>query len=425
MLIQCTSCKATARLSDEKEGAKVRCPSCGHIYVARPTGSRGSTRAKSNNTQLMVFGGVGIVAVIMMAVVMSGGDPAPTSKVEELPELIEDLVTADLTGWDSPLVMAARTIHKTAYQKERFKLQRHLAMNRIYARVKTTEEREVIPGDWAVLSKEDQILFEEELIETLFDDSIENLVAAWKPFDGKVELEADDVAKVRITLEPRDAELGVQTRSVDWLFVKEGDKWLAWSWERFISDSELRGQLVARVSSTKKITLSDGSLVLEAEPGPLGWMPGTTAGERAQIEKLIATVCSPDTRGPDVYRARAELIAICKPAIPPLLTKFYELNLVGFDTYENQVASMQLHKILTEITKYNTTFKAHEALGATNERRSSGVKQWFSWYHRKFERWEECDTMTTPEEEEELLFEPANDQERRDLERALREAAND
>ena len=66
MLIQCTSCKTTARLSDDKEGAKVRCPSCGHVYVARPAGSRGSTRSKSNNTQLMIFGGAGIVGVIMM-----------------------------------------------------------------------------------------------------------------------------------------------------------------------------------------------------------------------------------------------------------------------------------------------------------------------------------------------------------------------
>jgi len=86
---------------------------------------------------------------------------------------------------------------------------------------------------------------------------------------------------------------------------------------------------------------------------------------------------------------------------------------------------MQLHKILTEITGYVTTFKAHEALGATDERRSSGVKQWFSWYHRRFKRFK-CETEAAPEAEEgeELLFEPKTEQERRDYERALREAGN-
>ena len=422
MLIQCTSCKATARLSDEKEGAKVRCPSCGHVYVARAAGSRGSARADSKNTQLMIFGGIGIVGVIIMAVLMSGGDATPTSKTEELPELIEETVRLDLTGWNSPLVQIARTIHRSAFHGDRTKLQQLLAMDRVYLRVNSTEERQLSHADWAAIGREEQILFGVEILDGLFDSSPENLIATWKPFDGKVLLEADDVATVRITLEPRDSTLGVQTRSVDWHFVAVRGKWLAWSWDRWISKSELRGQLVARVSSTKKKTLSDGSQVLEAEPGPLAWMVGTTSEERARIEGLIATICAPDTRGSALYAARQELVIICKPAIPPLLTKFYDLDLAGFDTYENQTASMQIHQVLTQITAYATTFKAHEALGGTDERRSSGVKQWFSWYHRKFKRFE-CETSAATEEEE-LLFEPKTDQERRDLERALREARN-
>jgi hypothetical protein len=290
--------------------------------------------------------------------------------------------------------------------------------------MESTDEHEVIPGDWGVLPKEQQIPFEENVINGLLDNSAVNIVGFWKPFDGKILLEDTDIASVRITLEPRDTSLGVQTRSIDWHFVKVSDKWKAWSWERWVSPEEKRGELVARVSSTKKVTLEDGSQVLEAEPAPLEWMIGTTAEERARIEQLIATACAPDTRGPDLFHARAELIATCKPAIPPLLTKFYELDLAGLDTYENQTAAMQLHKVLTEITGYSTTFKAHEALGATDERRSSGVKQWFSWYHRKFKRFE-CETTVAPEEEEEeLLFEPKTEQERRDLERARREAGN-
>ena len=425
MRIQCTSCKATAKLSDDKEGAKVRCPSCGHVYVARAAGSRGSARSKSNDSRLMIFGGVGLLGVFLIMMVTSGDDPAQTSKIDTLPDLVEEVEIVDLTGWDSPLVKAARSIHRTTFQRDKVKLQRLLAMDRVYARMESTEEREVIPGDWEVLPNDKQILFEEELLTGMLVYEPSNLVASWKPFDGKILLEEDSIATVRITLEPRDTELGVQTRNIDWQFTKVNDTWKAWSWERWISPAEKRGELVARVSSTKKVTLADGSKVLEAEPGPLDWVVGTPAEQRAQIEKLIAVACAPDTKGPDLFHARAELIAICKPAVPALLTKFYELDLAGFDTYENQTAAMQLHKVLTEITGYVTTFKAHEALGATDERRSSGVKQWFSWYHRKFKRFQ-CETEPEPaaEGEEELLFEPKTEQERRDYERALREAGN-
>ena len=426
MRIQCTSCKATAKLSDDKEGAKVRCPSCGHVYVARPAGSRGSPRAKSNDTRLMIFGGVGLLGVLLIMMVMSGDDPAPTSQIDALPDLVEEVEKVDLTGWDSPLVKVARSIHKTSFQRDKIKLQRLLAMDRVYAHIESTEEREVIPGDWTVLSNDKQLLFEEELLTRMLAYEPSNLVAAWKPFDGEILIEEDGVATVRITLEPRQTELGVQTRNIDWQFIKVNDKWKAWSWERWISPAEKRGELVARVSSTKKVTLADGSKVFESEPGPLDWVVGTSAEERARIEKLIATVSAPDTRGSDLFSARQDLIAICRPAIPPLLTKFYELDLAGFETYENQTAAMQVHQVLTEITGYVTTFKAHEALGATDERRSSGVKQWFSWYHRRFKRFK-CETEAAAPEaegEEELLFEPRTEQERRDYERALREAGN-
>jgi len=425
MRIQCTSCKTTAKLSDDKEGAKVRCPSCGHVYVARPAGARGSPSTKSSDTKLMIFGGAGLIGVILLMAVMSGGEADETSKIETLPELVEDVEMVDLTGWDSPLVGVARSIHKSSFQRDRIRLQRLLAMDRIYARMETTEERDVIPGDWGVLSNDKQIIFEEELINSMLDGAIDNLVATWKPFDGLVLLETNEEATVRITLEPRNTELGVQTRNIEWQLVNVNGRWKAWAWERWISPEELRGELVARVSSTNKITLSDGSKVLEAEPGPLDWVVGTSAEERAHIEKLIATVCAPDTRGSDLYSARQDLIAICRPAIPALLTKFYELDLEGFESYENQTAAMQLHQSLTEITGYVTTFKAHEALGATDERRSSGVKQWFSWYHRRFKRFK-CEADGAPEktEEEVPLFEPRTEQERRDYERALREAGN-
>ena len=422
MQIQCTSCKAILRLSDDKEGAKVRCPSCSHVFVARPMGARGaSARAKQDNSKMMIFGGVGVVGAILLAVVMSGGDSTPAAPAK-LPELVEEVVITDPTGWDSDLVKAARKLHKTAFERNRDRLRGLISFDKIYARVKSTEERKVIPGDWGVLANDQQILFETEVIDGLLDTSTNNLVGAWTPFDGEVIAEDETSATVRITLEPQDAQLGVQTRSIDWIFIKKNGRWKAWSWERWISPEEMKGNRVARTSKVKNVVLDDGSKVKEAEPSPLEWMDETTQEERANIERLIAIICSPDSRGGDLFSARNDLVAICKPAIPALLTQFYEVDLQGFESYENQTAGMQLHKVLTEITGYATTFKAHEALGATEQRRNSGVKQWFSWYHRRFRKFQ-CES-TTVSPEEETLFKPLNERDRRDLERAKREAQN-
>ncbi|MCH2106472.1 MAG: zinc-ribbon domain-containing protein, partial [Planctomycetes bacterium] len=261
MRIQCTSCKATAKIPAEKEGAKVRCPSCGHIYVARPAGSRGSSRSKSNDTKLMIFGGVGLVGVFFIMMVASGGDEVETSTTDTLPELVEEVVLEDLTGWDSPLVKQTRSIHRAAFERDKVKILRALAMDHVYARVKTTEEREVIPGDWGVLSSDDQFTFEEELLNGMLAYEPANLVAGWKPFDGKILLEEDALATVRITLEPRDTELGVQTRHMDWRFTKVKGAWKAWSWERWISPAEKRGELVARITPVAREEMKPASFV--------------------------------------------------------------------------------------------------------------------------------------------------------------------
>ena len=85
--------------------------------------------------------------------------------------------------------------------------------------------------------------------------------AGWKPFDGKILLEEDALATVRITLEPRDTELGVQTRHMDWRFTKVKGAWKAWSWERWISPAEKRGELKPGVTVVEATSGNTGIAV--------------------------------------------------------------------------------------------------------------------------------------------------------------------
>ena len=74
MQIQCPSCHARARLSEDHEGTKVRCAECGRVFVARALGGR-----RGPNTGLLIGGFAGALGlVVVVFVVRSCGAGAPS-----------------------------------------------------------------------------------------------------------------------------------------------------------------------------------------------------------------------------------------------------------------------------------------------------------------------------------------------------------
>jgi len=417
MIIECPACGARAKLPDSKEGAKVRCVECERIYVARPGGARKTSGKPGSALPVGIGAGVVALAIVLIAIFNRGG-PALVVPPAEVPEARE-VVRVDY-GFNSPLCVFARGLHDAAAMRDEFKLQSSLDEERIWERLTGTppDEAEVEPEVW------ERETFMIAVLDRLMAQDPDNLVGMWLPFDGKVLEEGDAEALVRLTLQPRDPDMQGGTRHVDWKLARAGSGWKAWSWERWISPEEEANNRLRRAQKTQKRTLSDGSLVLEAEPEPIAYMDSTPPQERARIDGLIRRLMDLDNLRPrELTEVRAELTVTGKPAIPPLLTKMYELDAAGW-TEHSAMLGQQLHIVLQDITGYVTTFKAHEALGGTIERRDSGVKQWFSWYNRKFERFD-----ARPEEEDllETAIVPRNEAERRELEkyRRLSEQEND
>jgi hypothetical protein len=85
--------------------------------------------------------------------------------------------------------------------------------------------------------------------------------------------------------------------------------------------------------------------------------------------------------------AKAELVAIGKPALPILLTALYENKIVDDDTLAKAV---NIHHTMREITGYDPGFPVN-ALGPDSEtKRDVAVRAWFAWWLRKGEeRFEE------------------------------------
>lgn len=402
MIIECPACGARAKLPDSKEGAKVRCVECERVYVARSSaGARGRSSGRGQSSPALPIGiGAGVIALLMVLLMMknrdSGSVVADVPKVEEVPAAP---VLVDQTGWDSELVKFTRKLHDLAYNRDEYRVQTSLALPEVWARVQSTEESPVDPAAFEELGTSEVDTFRGDVVQALLADDPGNLVGSWKPFDGEVVSEDDTSAVVHLALEPREAEGDAGTRNIEWRLIKDGTKWKAWSWERWYSEAELKADKIRRKKKIQRTTLSDGSQVIEAEPGPVPYLDETTAESRQKMEELIAKLIDPELPARELTAVRAELELFGREAVPPLLTKFYEMNLEGFDTYEQAVGAQLVHQTLHEITGYVTTFKASEALGATKERRDSGVRQWFGWYNRKFKRFEKR------EEEPDLLDE--------------------
>ena len=87
-------------------------------------------------------------------------------------------------------------------------------------------------------------------------------------------------------------------------------------------------------------------------------------------------------------------------------------------SFQGRTQDARYNLALSDITGYVTTFKVHELLGATRERQESGLKQWFGWYDRKYNRFVERQEQGL-EEVDALLdqFEPRSEKERREFEK--------
>lgn len=386
MNIHCPYCKAQARIPESKEGAKVRCGECGKVYTARRPGAGGGGGGV-NGVQI----GIGVGALILGAIVLffvnkndTGAAPPPVV-VEEEPEPEE----AGSMGWDAESVKAVRAVYDSAYTFNKARLEKliHPAELVAYRMDQGAEDAPAIAFESMSTTEKDELL--QSIIEELTDAEGEDSPAVWNPFDGEVVLEEDLFAVVRVKVSGREGDLALETRTMEWKLSREddGSPWRVWSWERWFSEQELKNARVKRQKEVTKVTLSDGSKVLHAEPRPLEHLPDTPEELRKEIDRLYAELIDLELPPRTNAKAKAALVEIGKPSLPILLTGMYEIPI---ETEEEAIQVNLINQCLEEITGNYTGYKPQVAegssAGTTLERRDSAIKQWFAWWLRKGER---------------------------------------
>lgn len=434
MIIQCPQCQTQARLSENQEGAKVRCSECERVYVAHPVGSRG-TQTKSNPLPIYLAVGGGLVVVFILVMMNSGGNKtvAPVS-VEPMKEVAAQ-ESVDYEGWESAPVVAVRNIHRAALAYDEAKLRQLLDGKLIWERVQAEAveakaERdgkepvegeapiELDPRTWGELAQDERATFVGNIIEQLSSGSDKELVADWKPYDGKV-VDEMEFCTVEVSVVPSGESDSTESRTVLWKLVRDGTRWKAFSWERFYTQAEIAELLRRKAKKTQKVTLTDGSVVFEGEPGPIEHYEDTSAELRSEIDSLFATLLDLELPGRKTGEAKRGLVAIGRPALPVLLTGLYTIPL---ETDDQAIQLNLIDQTLEEITGHFTTYNPLRLLEggiSSDELSQSGIKQWFGWYNRKGKRF-------VKNESEDLIdtsLTPRNDRERREYERALKDAA--
>jgi predicted Zn finger-like uncharacterized protein len=388
MLIRCPFCRTEAEIPADKEGAKVRCGECDKVYTARPPGARRSSGGTSGLT-IGIFVGAGILIAVVFFFI-NRNKPVGVAPMVVAEEAVEP-EAVDLSGWDSEIVRVVRDVYDAAAEGNTERLRGMLHLERLHAAAAAEGEP---PAAWSSLSlveKEEVLSGAAERLTAGEDD----VVAQWDPFDGTVLSENDAQATVHVRVKGRDAATSIETRTMEFSLARDpgaSNRWKVWKWERWYSPEELAAAKRRRVKQYEKVTLTDGSVVYEAEPRPLGHLDDTPAELRRRIDGAYAQLIDFELRPTENAAALRELEEIGRPAIPILLTGLFEIPL---ETDEQAMKVNLINQCLEGITGQYTGWKPQVAegsgTGTTNERRESAIKQWFAWWFRKGHRFEEKD----------------------------------
>lgn len=445
MLIKCTSCGKQAKIPDSQEGAKVKCPGCGHVYVARSAAARagGGSSRKDDPTKYFIIGGVVVGALIIALFAMRGADePVRANDARDGEEASEtEVEKVDRTGWDGAVAKFARGLHSMAASGNASGLRTKLDAKAAYEY--ELENPIVVPGvradeaaegateapeeraPWSELTESERSRFAANFAERITTRGVDGDFASWKPYDMEPVEFSGELATIRLRNkwtgddeEAKDRWTEIVARQIS---PSDPSGWKLVDARRYYTEEEVaalnRGP---RKERPVKRELSDGSTVYEAEAVAVEFDPAVAPEKRERIRGLVNDFVEDVNLRPKARREIQDaLVAEGKQVIPALLTRFSELN-AGLaaseeDSHYDRIRMKMIHDLLVEITgEEKNTFEISEAMGGTKERIASGVKQWFAWYERKFDRFE------MPEDEETIDpllddpdFKPLNERERR------------
>lgn len=399
MLIQCTSCGTQAKVPDNMQGSKVKCPACGHVYVARERGRGGRARSSqsSDPTQMLIIGGAVAAALVIGFFAIRGGgtddkpvNAASTKKeTAEAPEPVKEYIPAkDFRG---PAAQFVKGLHMAASGRNRARLEN--TMNPALAYAAWTETHPAESGahpTWEEMDEDARAAAVDAILDDVLTGLPDGFVAGWTPFaadEAAFDARPNEVT-VRLNIEAIDPEAGLPDRWITWTLHPEGEDeftWVGYGGQYAKTEKQAkRAEQLAQIKAGRpaKKTLSTGQEVRESLPRPIAYDADVDEATRSELSGLVATLVDPETGNKDLARTADTLEEAGKPAVAPLLTALYEQSQApeGIERTRN---IFQISRILNGITGDDRTTIAMQV---SDEEMESGIKQWFAWYDAKYKR---------------------------------------
>lgn len=401
MQIECPFCNVRAQLPDHQEGARVRCGSCQKLYRARDVLAPAPRRAGGSKSApwIAVFA---VAALILLFAILSNKSSSPGLDEVGASETSEEVATptpapVDPTGWDSEAVRSVRDFCQAISHARSESLQNQLHGPLLFwNRTRRAEAPAAEPffqlgakeradalleadQTWSSLEGFAKREFLREMATLLC--APEHPLANLTPYDGEVVSEGDRSAEVRTSMSDPEGE----SRTWAWTLVYDQERWQVGSLELYFTEADRKRE---QNRGVEKVTLRDGSKVLEKTPEPLEHLDDTPPALRSRIDSLFATMINLDltTESGD---AKREIIAIGKPAIPILLTGLYENKLeTQKEAIQANIVVLALRDITGQFFGYKPQALVGSSAGTTEERRMSSIRQWFAWWWRNRDTFE-------------------------------------
>jgi hypothetical protein len=379
MLLKCPRCRTPHEISEELEGAQFECSRCGSLFRSRRVGSPGGGKD-------LAAGLVGIASLVFlllvlvlfaMRIVRSGreappGSPPPARAAPAAP-------APGSAGPDRELVKATAAFVANVDAFNREALDRSIAFPRWYEEEGKREGKE--RPAYLSLAEGERAAWREALLKSLLSGKRRSELAGSDATGGAVESLGPSDARVRLDLLPRAG--GEPRVEVFHLAAEEGGAWKVFAFEALVREPEKPPRLEGKKGKEPDpVRLTDGSIALEGTVEPKGHLRDTPPELQRRIDTLVAVLADP-TKTKEVARARRDLVQIGRPAIPRLLNA---LATIPLGTEENDVVLNLVSETLTDITGYTTSFAPIAGEGSmmatSEERRRSGLRQWFGWWDR-------------------------------------------
>jgi predicted Zn finger-like uncharacterized protein len=380
MLIQCPFCHATAKLSDEKEGARVRCGGCSKVFVAREKGARVAPQSGPSPVQI----GIGVGLLVALAGVglfinRSRSKPAPQASAPPAKQTAPPPKADD--GWDAPPVVAVRELYAAAAAANPGRVATLLHEEKLFERLRASGSSGLPDVPFNQLSAKERADMERMVADEL-SGSGEAALASWHPFDGKVTRQEERSATVELEVSSRAEGQAIESRRMRFELVKPGERWEAWAWERVLNPAEQNkpGGLAAK--GVTKVTTKEGGFIYQAEMRDLPHLEDTPPELRARIDQAVVDLVDYQLTPKQNNAARAQLVEIGKPAIPILLTKIHQTAITDDDSLAKVT---NLYKTLVDITGYDPGFSALGTGPESEQARTTTLKAYFAWWIRKGE----------------------------------------